>query len=133
MNVADSFLFLLFLIVVLCRDDCAPVGWFQDYRSTTSLWFRFFHLLCACVVLSLCVWWWMRVTCASHREEGVLLISFCLFVWLPLSISCGNARNTRRLDTRNQRRCSREKERATKRRWNKEEESWEESHMACPK
>jgi len=123
--------FFSFWLLYCAGDDCTAVGRFRDYRSTTSLWFCSLHpLFCLCRVV--CVRWWIRVTCASHRlGDGLFFISFFLFVWLPLSIPCDNPRTTWRLDTRNQRRCSREKQRQRKE--DGIRESWEESHMAWSK
>ena len=103
---SDSFLFLPFFIVVLCRDDCATVRWFRITGRPPRCGFGCFCLL-LCVMLSLCVWWWCKPI-----ENLFLFLSICLSV-CPFLSPCDNARTTWQLDTRNQRRCSWEK-RATK-------------------
>lgn len=143
---ADSFLFLPYLIVALCR------WWLRSGRAVSGLTVdhpvvvlflssTFLPLLSCCRVV--CVRWWMRVTCASHRVgdgfSRVLFISFpfsvCLVARLfPSLVTIHELHGDLTRETNGE---AQERNRgATKRRkWNKEEESycWEESHMVRPK
>lgn len=84
---ADSFLFLPYLIVALCR------WWLRSGRAVSGLTVdhlvvvlflpsTFLPLHSCCRVV--CVRWWMRVTCASHRVgDG---FSRVLFISFPFSV-----------------------------------------------